>query len=217
MAKQPEPSPAPAAEGAPAKKKKPILIIAVVAVVLLAGGGAAAWFLLGGKHDKKDEHTEEEVEASKPPVYVTLEPFTVNLTSEASDRYLQVGIDLKVSAADIEGKVKLHLPEIRNGILLLLTSKKVDDLASIEGKNTLREEIRDIVNKSIGYYKAPAAPKPVIEKTDDHGSAKPADEKQADEKPAEEKPAEEAAGEKPVSKPPRNGVIDVLLTSFVIQ
>ena len=60
MAKQPEPSAAPAADGAPAKKKKPILIIAIVAVVLLAGGGAAAWFLLGGKHDKKDEHAEEE-------------------------------------------------------------------------------------------------------------------------------------------------------------
>ena len=205
MAKQPEPSAAPDAEGAPAKKKKPILIIAIVVLVLLVGGGAAAWFLLGGKH------AEEEVDASKPPVYVTLEPFTVNLTSEASDRYLQVGIDLKVSAPDIEGKVKLHLPEIRNGILLLLTSKKVDDLASIEGKNTLREEIRDIVNKAIGYYKAPAVPKPTIEKTDEHGGDKPAEEKPA------EKPAEEAGGEKPASKPPKNGVIDVLLTSFVIQ
>lgn len=211
MAKQPEPSAAPAADGAPAKKKKPILIIAIVALVLLVGGGAAAWFLLGGKHGKKDEHAEEEAEAAKPPVYVTLEPFTVNLTSEASDRYLQVGIDLKVSAADIEGKVKLHLPEIRNGILLLLTSKKVDDLASIEGKNTLREEIRDIVNKAIGYYKAPAALKPVIEKTDEHGGEKPAEEKAA------EKPAEEAGGEKAASKPPKNGVVDVLLTSFVIQ
>lgn len=211
MAKQPEPSAAPAPEGAPAKKKKPILI-AIAAVVVLAGGGAAAWFLLGGKHDKNAEHAEEvEAEVSKPPVYVTLEPFTVNLTSEATDRYLQVGIDLKVSAADITEKVKVHLPEIRNGILLLLTSKKVDDLASIEGKNTLREEIRDIVNKSIGYYKAPAAPKPTIEKTDEHGGDKPAEEK------AEDKPAEEASGEKPVAKPPKNGVIDVLLTSFVIQ
>jgi flagellar protein FliL len=209
MAKQPEPSAAPAPEGAPAKKKKPILIIAIAAIVVLAGGGAAAWFLLGGKHDKDAEHAE--AEALKPPVYVTLEPFTVNLTSEATDRYLQVGIDLKVSAADITEKVKVHLPEIRNGILLLLTSKKVDDLASIEGKNTLREEIRDIVNKSIGYYKAPAVPKPTIEKTEEQGGEKPAEEK------ADEKPAEEAAGEKPAAKPPKNGVIDVLLTSFVIQ
>lgn len=209
MAKQPEPSAAPAPEGAPAKKKKPILIIAIAALVVLAGGGAAAWFLLGGKHDKDAEHAE--AEALKPPVYVTLEPFTVNLTSEATDRYLQVGIDLKVSAADITEKVKVHLPEIRNGILLLLTSKKVDDLASIEGKNTLREEIRDIVNKSIGYYKAPVVPKPTIEKTEEQGGEKPAEEK------ADEKPAEEAAGEKPAAKPPKNGVIDVLLTSFVIQ
>ncbi len=209
MAKEPEAAPAPAA----GKKKKPILLIAIVAVVLLAGGGGAAFFLLGGKKDKGDEHAEEAAEEhAKPPVYVTLEPFTVNLTSEGAERFLQVGIDLKVSAPDIADKVKLHLPEIKNGILLLLTSKRVEDLSGIEGKNALREEVRDIVNKAIGLYKAPAAPKPTIEKTD-----AATDEKHAEDKPAEEKPAEDKSAEKPAAKAPKVGVTDVLLTSFVIQ
>lgn len=204
MAKEPEAAAAPAA----GKKKKPILLIAIIAVVLLAGGGAAAFFLLGGKKDKGGEHAEEAAEEhAKPPVYVTLEPFTVNLTSEGAERFLQVGIDLKVSAPDIADKVKLHLPEIKNGILLLLTSKRVEDLSGIEGKNTLRVEVRDIVNKSIGLYKEPSAPKPVIEKT----------EAAAEEKHGEEKPAEDKPEEKPVAKAPKVGVTDVLLTSFVIQ
>lgn len=208
MAKEPEAAAAPPA----GKKKKPILLIAIVAVVLLAGGGAA-FFLLGGKKDKGGEHAEEAAEEhAKPPVYVTLEPFTVNLTSEGAERFLQVGIDLKVSAPDIADKVKLHLPEIKNGILLLLTSKRVEDLSGIEGKNTLREEIRDIVNKSIGLYKAPVAPKPAIEKTD-----AAAEEKHAEDKPAEEKSADENPAEKPAAKAPKVGVTDVLLTSFVIQ
>ena len=215
MANKPEASAAPPVAG---KKKKPILLIAIVAVVLLLGGGGAAFFLLGGKKDKGEDHAEEAAEEhAKPPVYVTLDPFTVNLTSEGSERFLQIGIDLKVSGPEIVEKVKLHLPEIKNGVLLLLTSKRVEDLSGIEGKNTLREEIRDIVNKATGYYKAPPVPKPSIDKTDAAGEDKQVDEKREEAKPAEEKSAEEKPAEKPVAKAPKVGVLDVLLTSFVIQ
>jgi flagellar FliL protein len=174
---------------APKAGKKKTMLIVIIALVVLVAGGAGAFLFMGKKHAPKDgeAHEEEEVAdtaKAKPPVFVTLEPFTVNLTSEASDRYLQVGIDLKVSGPEIADRIKAHLPEIRNGILLLLTSKRVDELASLEGKNLLREEIRDAVNRPIGFYnEAAAAPE----------------------------------GEKPARKPPKAGVLDVLLTSFVIQ
>lgn len=165
--------------GGGGKKKKLLIIIIVLVVVLAAAGGGAAWFFLGGKKKGKghgkpagehaeqvDEadgdagHDDEEADAEddghkKPPVFVSLEPFTVNLSSEASDRYLQVGIDLKVSAPDVADKIKVHLPEIRNSVLLILTSKKVDELNKVDGKNQLRVEIRDAVNRPIGLYKAP--------------------------------------------------------------
>lgn len=167
------------------KKKKKLLIIIVAAlVVVLAGGGGAAWFLLGGKkkpkgkHKKGDEVAEAHDEGGdagedgegegdgedeedhgdskkKAPVYASLEPFVVNLSSEAADRYLQVGIDVKVSAPDIADKIKTHLPEIRNGILLILSSKKVEELNTVEGKNRIRVEIRDAVNKPLGMYRRP--------------------------------------------------------------
>ncbi len=163
-------------EGGGGKKKKVLIIVIALVVVLALAGGGAAWFLLGGKKKGKghakpaDEHAEqaedgggghdddedaEDDSKKKPPVFVSLEPFTVNLSSEASDRYLQVGIDLKVATPDIADKIKMHLPEIRNGILLILTSKKVDELNKVEGKNRLRVEIRDAVNKPIGVYKSP--------------------------------------------------------------
>ena len=165
------------------KKKKLLLIVAILVVVLAAGGGAAAFFLMGGKKKGKahkkadaeehaeaqadeeegtdDEHAADEEEADeghkKPPVYLSLDPFVVNLAAESADRYLQVAIDVKVSAPEISEKVKQHLPEIRNGILLILSSKTVEELATLEGKNKLRNEIRDAVNKPLGFYKgAPA-------------------------------------------------------------
>lgn len=173
------------AEAGGKKKKTLLIIIAAVLVVVLAGGGAAAWFLMGGKkkpkgkqkkgsevaeaHDEGDdagsdagEHEDGDDEEEdhgdskkKPPVYASLEPFVVNLSSEAADRYLQVGIDVKVSGTDIADRIKLHLPEIRNGILLILSSKKVEELNTVEGKNRIRVEIRDAVNKPLGMYRRP--------------------------------------------------------------
>lgn len=163
--------------GGGGKKKKLLLIVAILVVVLVAGGAGAAYFLFFGKkkakgHAKSDaehgeaqadgDHGEEEADAedadddhgkAKPPVFITLEPFTVNLSSEASDRYLQVGIDLKVAAPEVADKIKMHLPEVRNGILLILTAKRVDELGTLEGKNKLRTELRDAVNRPIGMYK----------------------------------------------------------------
>lgn len=165
----------PEGEGGGANKKKKLVLIAIVLVVVLAVGGGAAWFLLGGKKKGKghkakgdeehaeqaqdddggehDDEPEDDGHKAKPPVFVTLEPFTVNLAAEASDRYLQVGVDVKVASAEIGDKIKQHLPEIRNGILMILTSKKVEELGTLEGKNRLRVEIRDAVNKPLGTYR----------------------------------------------------------------
>ncbi len=98
-----------------------------------------------------------------PPVFVTLEPFVVNLAGEVQ-HYLQVGIDLKVAEAKVGDRIKAHLPEIRNGVLLLLSSKNVEDLGTLEGKNRLREEIRVAVNHPLGVGDGVAG-------EDSHGSA----------------------------------------------
>ena len=70
---------APAAAAAPAAKKKSKLLPLVLALLVLAaaGGGAAGW-VLGRAH----EGAEAKPAAAKPPVFHTLEPFTVNLAEE---------------------------------------------------------------------------------------------------------------------------------------
>ncbi|MCC7546578.1 MAG: flagellar basal body-associated protein FliL [Burkholderiales bacterium] len=176
-------------EGGGKKKKALLFAIIGVVVVLLAGGGGAAWFFMS---KGKEEHA---VEAEKrkprtPPVFVTLEPFVVNLAGEVQ-HYLQVGIDLKVAEAAVGDRIKAHLPEIRNGVLLLLSSKNVEELGSLEGKNRLRAEIRAAVNGPLGIEASPSAAHHSAGQTDAAGQGGSAVE-----------------GE---------GVQEVLLTSFVIQ
>jgi flagellar FliL protein len=118
----------------------------------LAGGGAA-WFFLMQEPPAKDAKAKEDQQKTKePPVYATLEPFTVNVKAAegGAESYLQITIELKVAEKTVTDKVKLHMPEIRNGILLLLTSKNVEELKTTEGKQKLASDIQAAVNKPLG-------------------------------------------------------------------
>jgi flagellar FliL protein len=183
------------AESAGGGKKSGLLLVVLVTVVMLALGGGAAWFFLSHKSGGAEHVAEAKAAKAEQPVFFTLEPFVVNLAGEET-RYLQVGIDLKVADSHVIDKIKVHMPEIKNGVLLLLSSKKPEELSSLEGKNQLRGEIRDAVNRPLGIQAEAAAAHPAGEaKESEHGK--------------EEKPIKLAAAQ--------GGVVDVLLTSFVIQ
>jgi flagellar FliL protein len=149
------------AEAAPKKSKKLLIIIlAVVLVVVLAGGGAA-FFLLKKSDHPEDEDAAEETEkpaakkkAAKkdkelPPVFINLEPFTVNLIPETGDQYLQVVLALELEDAHAEADLKARMPKIRNNLTLLLSSKKASELMPKEGKEKLAESLKDEVNSII--------------------------------------------------------------------
>ena len=136
------------ADEPPKKKKGKLFLILGILLVLGAGGGAAWYFTQSGT--KSAEHAEHKEEKAKPPVFVTLETFTVNLQADGGgEHYLQVGIDLKVTDPTVVDLVKLHMPEIRNSVLLLLSSKSAEQIASLEGKQKLSAEIQEQVNKPL--------------------------------------------------------------------
>ena len=140
------PKPAEAAEGAEAPKSKKKLIIIILAVVLLAGGGGAAWYFMQPKADPHKKEVKKE-EAEKPPVFVTLETFTVNLQPDPDEKFLQVDITVKVPNPEQDEVLKQHMPEVRNRVLMLLSSKKASDVATLEGKNALAKEITDQIKQ----------------------------------------------------------------------
>jgi flagellar FliL protein len=144
----------------PAKKKRSLVKIALLLTLLLGGAGGGAWYLLQDQQPaaakpgaaKPAKAANAKPDISKPPLFVTLEPFTVNLQHEdASSQYLQVGLALKVSDAGAVDAIKLRMPEIRNRILLLLSSKKASELATAEGKKTLSTELsREVLQPLAG-------------------------------------------------------------------
>ena len=143
-----KPAPAPErvdAEPPPKKKSKLRLIVVAVSLVLVLGGGGGWYFL----HAKSDAAPEEKAASRKPPVFVSLDPFVVNLIQENGDHYLQIGLVYQMADDKAVERLKSFMPVIRNRILMLLSSKRPSDIATPEGKQKLVEELVAAARESV--------------------------------------------------------------------
>jgi flagellar FliL protein len=221
MAAAPAPAPA-AAEGAAPKKgkKKLIIIIAAVLLVVLAGGGAAVFMMKSkaaaaaaaaaeaedgdaeasadadpkdhdGSHAKKDEK-------KGPPVFVPLEPFVINLADRDVERFAQIGITLQLDDAKSADEIKLYMPAVRNGVLMVLAHKTSKELLERSGKEKLAAEIMREAVRPMGIN---------IEAPEDEDAA-------ADD--VADKPKAKAKKKKK-KEPEHNPVVSVNFSSFIIQ
>jgi flagellar FliL protein len=157
------------AEAAPPKKgKKKLIIIVAALVVLLGGGGAAALVIMKKKAAAADEGGDAksaQAEAPKfkapdpknPPIFVSLEPFTVNLKPEPGlgDKFAQISVTLEVSAKEVEDALKLRMPILRNEILFAIADKTAAQLLTNEGKQTLGLDIAAAAGKQLGWQAPP--------------------------------------------------------------
>jgi flagellar FliL protein len=121
----------------PRKSKKKLFLIIGTLMVLLAGSGASAWLLMKGKDHSPSK---AEVAPLKPPVFLALETFTVNL--QGGEQYLQTDITLQVADLAQVDALKQHMPRIRSRLLTLLSSKHADELINPEDKEKLAQEIQ---------------------------------------------------------------------------
>ena len=136
-------SAAPAGTATPSSRSPKLLIIvlSVVTLCALAGGG---YFYLAST--KKAEAAEPAPKVAEKPIFVALEPFTVNLQSEGRARFLHVGIALKVKDEKAKAQVVEFMPELRSRVLLLLSNRQPESLVTTEDKSKLAEEIRTAIN-----------------------------------------------------------------------
>ncbi len=196
-----KPSEAPAA-----KPKKKLLLMIIVAVLTLAAVGGVAWYFMKEK-PQADEQKRPPV-ISSTPIFIPLDPFTVNLQREEGERLLQVGFSLKIYNTDLIEKIKAAMPEIRSNLLLLLSSKHASELVSVEGKKKLVNEIIVAVDTLLGFPQP--APKPASAASTaptDATAPTGATVAPGPEQPPENKPNTEN----------REDIVGVMFTSFIIQ
>jgi len=76
-----------------------------------------------------------------------MEPFIVNLLDRDGKRYLKTTIEFEVENRDIKNEFTRHTPQLRDAILLLLTSKSFEDISKLEGKLQLKNELIARINQ----------------------------------------------------------------------
>jgi flagellar protein FliL len=186
--------------GAPAKGKKKLIIIAGggVLVLVLAVVGV---MMMTKKPPADDEAHEGPAKAAVAkrdpkavPVFVPLDPFTVNLADRDAERYAQVGITLEVASVQIGDQMKIYMPAIRNNILMALADKTAADLQSREGKQLLATKVIRETSRALGY------------EVEDEEVAADEEEPPAKSKKKKKKPA-----------PPELPVTAVHFSNFIIQ
>ena len=90
--------------------------------------------------ESEDANKEEEDQDVIGPIYA-LDTFIANLADEGGRRYLRVTMDLELKDTTVSEEMKKRLPQIRNAVLMLLPTKRLEDIQSVEGKIALRDEI----------------------------------------------------------------------------
>jgi flagellar FliL protein len=139
--------PAPAKAAADGKKKSPIMLIAIVAVLVAAAAGGGVYFFVA----KKGPAEVPEKKLSEHGL-VEFQPFIVNLADEGNRRFLKASVQLVVDtpeeAKEFEEKPVLEMGA-RSAIVDTLSAQTSEELGTAEGKNHLREELKEKVSKAL--------------------------------------------------------------------
>jgi flagellar FliL protein len=206
-------------EGAPPAKgkKKLIIIIAAVLLLVLAGGGGALFVMkkkaaeaaAAAEEEEGDEaparegkgkaKADNKHDPAHPPTFLPLEAFVVNLADKDADRYAQIGVTLEVEDPKFADQLKVYMPAIRNGILMVLAHKTSAELLERKGKEKLAAEIMRESVRPLGIV----IEEPEAEE-EEHAAAED-----------EEKPKKKKKKRKPAAE--ENPVRHVHFSNFIIQ
>ena len=146
------------AQQEPVKKKSKKIIIFLLMVILLGGSGFAAYqfglvgmILSMGETTQSDSKVADGAPApSNPGTMVTVPTFVVNLSNPVGNRHIRLSMDLEMVNESAVRQLNQEMVKVRDSIIMLLSSKTFADLAPMEGKLQLKNEIVERVNLILG-------------------------------------------------------------------
>ena len=141
----------------PATKGKLKLIILIVVALLLAIGLSvgATWYFMHSNQSKPVAVAETAPVGKQPAIFESMAPaFVANFNQNGRQRYLQVSITMLArNQADLDA-LKVHMPVIRNNLVMLFSGQDFATLASPVGQEMLRQKatasVQEVAQKELG-------------------------------------------------------------------
>ncbi|SEC18323.1 flagellar FliL protein [Pseudomonas mohnii] len=141
----------------PATKGKLKLVILIVVAVLLAIGLSvgATWYFMHSNQSKPVAVAETAPVGKQPAIFESMAPaFVANFNQNGRQRYMQVSITMLArNQADLDA-LKVHMPVIRNNLVMLFSGQDFATLASPVGQEMLRQKatasVQEVAQKELG-------------------------------------------------------------------
>ncbi len=129
------------------KNKSPLfkIIILVVLLAILGGGGFFGYV----KFLKKDPPPQAQQPQVEESVAVDMGTFLVNLSDPGGKRYLKITMQFELSGQKLNEEVAKRNVELRDMIILLLSSKGYNEIGNATGKINLKRELVSKLNKML--------------------------------------------------------------------
>ncbi|MDJ0808655.1 MAG: flagellar basal body-associated FliL family protein [Desulfobacterales bacterium] len=133
-----------------------IILIAVIAVAVLFVGAVGGGFymmwnkladldaLVRPEEEEVDEETDDGL--STIGAMFPLDTFIVNLADEERKRYLRVTMQIELKEGEPVEILEQRLVQVRDIILMILPTKRFQEIRSVNGKTVLRQEIMTRLN-----------------------------------------------------------------------
>lgn len=144
------------------KKKLPLkwIIVGIAGVAILSGGILGGFILLKKPPEEAHPKTESHESISKSDTLKNdlfqtfpLDKFVVNLNDPEGKRFLHTTIELESSVNGFAEELNSKMPQIKDAILIVLSSKSLSDVQGIDGKLSLRKELIAEINKIMSITK----------------------------------------------------------------
>ena len=123
-----------------------LIVLLITLSALAAAAAAGATYYLSSQRNA-DAGSAAALPAA--PLFVALEPMTVNLQPNGRNRFLHVAVTLKVPDAKSQALVTQYLPEVRSRLLTVLSNRASDTLITSEEKSKLAADIMSALNQPL--------------------------------------------------------------------
>ena len=141
---------------AAAEKPKSLVkwIVLAVVVAALAGGGFVGYRMFLGTPDAGEASAAAATAKNEPEkgIICPMDSFIVNLIDRSGQgkRYLKTTIQLEVADEENQLRVKEYEAQLRDTILLLLSSQTFEQVSTLEGKLSLKQALLISINQFLG-------------------------------------------------------------------
>lgn len=145
---------------------KPYLLIGLVVVNMLVVAFVGFMIWKGRKIEEakpgiekviEGENATQAVESTKSSdeigKVIPLETFIVNLAGSKGRKVLKVNMELEIKGQEVIQEIENRKAQIRDFIIIILSSKSYDEVSAKEGKDALRNEIKDNINSFLSKGK----------------------------------------------------------------